>query len=92
MLAAEERGITSRNVDQMRASTDYDVQTVLSVSWDTGAGFGLSSDWAYNIIKHVGNYAEVYDRNVGSGSPIRMERGPNKLWRDGGLLFSPPIR
>lgn len=92
MLAAEERGITSRNIDQMRGSTDYDVQTVLGGNWDTGEGFGLPKDWAYNIIKHVGNYAEVYERNLGSGSPIRMERGPNKLWRDGGLQFSPPIR
>lgn len=92
MLAAEERGITSRNVDQMRVSKDFDVRRVLGSDDDTGAGFGLPKDWAYNIIKHVGNYAEVFDRNLGSASPIRMERGPNRLWRDGGLQFSPPIR
>ena len=57
-----------------------------------GQGLGLDDDWAYRIVRQVGNYAEVFERNVGSGSPLKIERGLNALWRDGGLQYAPPIR
>lgn len=93
MLTAEELNITSANVDRMRQSSqDFGVRLLLGSDGNMGSGMGLGNDWAYNIIKLVGNYAEVFDRNLGSQTPLRMERGPNALWRDGGLQFAPPIR
>jgi general L-amino acid transport system substrate-binding protein len=93
MLTAEEQGITSANVDQMRQSSqDYSVRFLLGTSGNFGSGLGLGNDWAYNIIKQVGNYAEVFERNVGIATPLGMARDQNALWKDGGLQFSPPIR
>ncbi len=57
-----------------------------------GQGLGLSDDWAYRVVKQVGNYAEVFDRNVGKGSPLSIERGLNALWKDGGIQYAPPVR
>ncbi|KMO43692.1 amino acid ABC transporter substrate-binding protein [Methylobacterium tarhaniae] len=93
MLNAEEAGITQANVDQMAKSTDNpDIKRILGTEGKYGADLGLTSDWAYRIIKLVGNYGEVFERNVGQGSPLKIQRGLNALWSKGGLQYGPPIR
>ncbi|GHE21049.1 amino acid ABC transporter substrate-binding protein [Halomonas urumqiensis] len=92
MLNAEELGITSENVDEMLESENPNIARLLGQDGNYGEGMGLEADWAYNIIKQVGNYAEAYDRNVGMDSPLEIERGVNALWTDGGLQYAPPIR
>jgi general L-amino acid transport system substrate-binding protein len=92
MIQAEEFGITSRNVDEMLASTNASVRLLLGVSPGTGAALKLGDKWAYNIIKQVGNYGESYDRNVGSGSALNIPRGLNALASQGGMQYAPPIR
>jgi general L-amino acid transport system substrate-binding protein len=93
LINAEEMGITSKNVEKMKArSRNPGVQRFLGVIGNMGKGLGLSNDWAYNIVKHVGNYGEVFDRNVGKDSPMKIERGLNALWNQGGILYAPPIR
>jgi general L-amino acid transport system substrate-binding protein len=93
MIAAEERGINSQNVDSAAVGhPDMETQQFLGVVPGNGAALGLDEKWAYNIIKTVGNYAEVFDRNVGRDSPIKLERGLNKLWTDGGLMYAPRLR
>ena len=92
MINAEELGVTSQNVDEMKASENPAVRRLLGIEGDFGQKLGLANDWAYNIIKHVGNYGEVFERNVGSRSTLKIARGVNALWRDGGLLYAPPIR
>jgi len=92
MLNAEEAGITQKNVDEMLNSKNPDALRILGKEGEFGKGLGLNNDWAYQIIKAVGNYGEVFDRNVGSGSRIKIDRGLNKLWTDGGLQYAPPIR
>lgn len=92
MLNAEELGITSKNVDAMLKSPNPDVQRLLGVTGDLGKNMGLDPKWAYNIIKQVGNYGESFDRNVGKGSPLKIDRGLNALWKDGGLQYGAPIR
>jgi general L-amino acid transport system substrate-binding protein len=92
MLNAEELGITSKNVDDMLKSPNPDIQRLLGVTGDIGQGLGLDAKWAYNIIKQVGNYGESFERNVGKGSPLGIERGLNALWKDGGLQYGAPIR
>ena len=92
MLDAEEAGISSGNVDRvLQVSRDPAVRRLLGLDQNTGASLGLKKDWAYNIIKQVGNYADSFDRNVGKGSPLTVKRGLNALWRDGGLHYAPPI-
>jgi len=92
-IAAEELGITSENVDELKASsTNPEVKRFLGVSDDLGQKLGLSRDWAYNIVKLVGNYGEIFDRNLGAKSPIGLSRGLNGLWKDGGLIIAPPFR
>jgi general L-amino acid transport system substrate-binding protein len=92
MLDAEEAGISSGNVDRvLQVSRDPAVRRLLGLDQNTGASLGLKKDWAYNIIKQVGNYADSFDRNVGKGSPLKVKRGLNALWRDGGLHYAPPI-
>ena len=92
MLDAEEAGISSSNVDHVRkVSRVPAVRRLLGLDKNTGATLGLNKDWAYNIIKQVGNYADSFDRNVGKGSPLKVKRGLNALWRDGGLHYAPPI-
>lgn len=92
-LIAEERGIDSRNVDTIRnSSTDFEVRLLLGFDGNMGEGLGLSRDWAYNIVKQVGNYAEGFERNVGRLTPLNMARGANALWNKGGLQFAPPVR
>lgn len=92
MINAEELGITSDNADEMKNSEKPDVARFMGTDGNYGEAMGLSSDWAYNIIKHVGNYAEIFDANVGKDSPLKIERGLNALWTDGGIQYAPPIR
>ena len=92
-VTAEEKGVTSANVDDMKAnSKDPEVLRLLGVEGNQGAELGLSADWAYNIIKSVGNYGEIFERNIGVNTPIGLARGLNALWTDGGLQYSPPFR
>jgi general L-amino acid transport system substrate-binding protein len=92
MVNAEELGVTQANVDQMLNSPNPEIKRLLGKEGEFGKGIGLDNDWAYRIIKHVGNYGEVYDRNVGAGSRINIARGVNNLWTKGGLQYAPPIR
>jgi general L-amino acid transport system substrate-binding protein len=93
MIIAEEKGITSANVDQMKDSSgDPEVKRLLGVEGEYGARLGLANDWAYQIIKQVGNYGESYDRNVGPNTPIGLARGVNAGWTKGGILYAPPFR
>lgn len=89
---AEELGIDSTNVDSFLGGDDPVVQNVLGETGDLGAGMGLSNDWCYQVIKQVGNYAEIYARNLGPDTPFNLPRGLNQQWTDGGLLYSPPFR
>jgi len=93
MIDAEEMGVTSRNVDDMRKNTrDPGKQRLLGLTGIKGQGLKLSDDWAYNIIKQVGNYGEMFERNVGMDSPLKIARGLNALWSKGGIQYAPPIR
>ena len=92
MINAEELGITRANVDDQMKSTNPDVKRLLGTEGKHGEGLGLTNDWAYRIIKHVGNYGETFERNVGQGSNLKISRGVNALWNKGGLQFAPPIR
>ena len=91
-IQAEEFGITSQNVDQFLNSDNPDIRRFLGVEGELGKGLGISNDFAYRVIKHVGNYGEIYARNLGPGTPLNLERGPNELWTKGGLLYAPPFR
>jgi general L-amino acid transport system substrate-binding protein len=98
-LIAEEKGITQANLDEvMKANgtdnpnADGEIQRMLGVTEKMGEGMGLSNDWAYNIIKAVGNYGEIFERNVGPNTNIKLPRGLNALWTQGGLQYAPPVR
>ena len=93
MLQAEEFGITSENVEKVKAeSTNPDVQRFLGVIEEKGKELGLPNDFAVVVIKQVGNYADSFNRNVGPDTPLKIERGLNALWKDGGLMYNPPFR
>jgi general L-amino acid transport system substrate-binding protein len=92
LIEAEERGVTSKNVDEMLKSDDPNVKRLLGVTPGMGKSLGLDEKWAYNAIKQVGNYGEIFDRNVGKNSPLKLERGLNDLWTRGGLQYAMPIR
>jgi general L-amino acid transport system substrate-binding protein len=92
LINAEEAGITQKNVDEMLNSKNPDVLRILGKEGEFGKGIGLGADWAYQVIKQVGNYGEVFDKNVGAGSRINIARGQNNLWTKGGLQYAPPIR
>ena len=92
MVNAEELGVNSKNVEEMKKSTNPDVKRLLGVEGDKGKDFGLANDWMANVIKQVGNYGEIFERNVGKGSPLKIERGLNALWNQGGLQYAPPVR
>lgn len=92
LVAAEELGVTSANVERMLASDDYDVRRLLGVEPGNGSALGLSERWAFDAIAAVGNYGEIFERHLGTASNIGLERGPNRLARDGGLMWAPPIR
>jgi general L-amino acid transport system substrate-binding protein len=92
MIEAERLEITSANVDDIRKSSKLpEVRRLLGVEGELGPMLGLPVDWSYNIIKKVGNYGESYERTVGKGSPLKLERGRQQLWTKGGLLYSPPF-
>ena len=92
MLNAEELGVTSSNVEAMKSSSNPSVKRLLGLDGSFGANMGISNNWAYHIIRTVGNYAETFERNVGKDTPLGIARGVNALWKDGGLQYAPPIR
>jgi len=92
MLDAEEFNITSKNVNQMLTSTAPEIKRFVGTEGSYGEQLGLTKDWAVRIVKLVGNYGEVFDRNVGAGSPLKIDRGLNKLWTKGGIMYAPPVR
>lgn len=92
LIEAEEKAITQANADEMKASPDPTVQALLGASPGNGAALGLDEAWALNAIKAVGNYGEIFERNVGSSTPVGLQRGLNALWNQGGLIYSPPAR
>ncbi|NKI76203.1 amino acid ABC transporter substrate-binding protein [Dickeya sp. CFBP 2040] len=93
MLNAEEMGITSQNVDQMTAKpTTPDMAHLLGKEGNFGKDLKLPADWAYKIVKQVGNYGEVFERNVGQGSELKIKRGLNELWNKGGIQYAPAVR
>ena len=92
LINAEEAGVTQANVDKMLESTNPDIRRLLGKEGEFGKGIGLEGDWAFKAIKQVGNYGEIFERNVGAGSRIKIARGLNGLWNKGGLQYAPPIR
>ncbi len=93
MITAEELGVTSANVDEMReTSQNPNVRRLLGSEGDLGTALGLEAGWASQVISHVGNYGESFDRNIGENSPLGLERGLNAQWTDGGILYAPPLR
>jgi len=92
MLNAEELGVTKANVDEMLKSPNPEIKRLLGTEGKFGETVGLTTDWVVRIIKHVGNYGESFDKNVGSGSLLKIARGQNALWTKGGLQYAPPVR
>jgi general L-amino acid transport system substrate-binding protein len=92
MLNAEEFGITKANVNDMLKSENPEIKRLLGVEGNFGEQLGLTKDWIVRIVKHVGNYGESFERNVGQGSPLKIARGLNGLWSKGGLQYAPPVR
>ena len=92
MIEAEEYGITSQNVDEMLKSDNPSIKRILGVTPGMGKALGVDEKWVYNIVKQVGNYGESFERNLGMGSPLKIARGQNALWTQGGLQYAPPIR
>jgi general L-amino acid transport system substrate-binding protein len=92
MLDAEEFGVTKSNVDEQLKSANPEIRRLLGAEGQFGQSLGLTNDWAYRIIKHIGNYGESFDRNVGEGSPLKIARGLNALWTKGGLQYGLPMR
>ena len=92
MIEAEEYGITSKNVDEMLNSENPSIKRILGVTPGMGKALGVDERWVYTIVKQVGNYGEAFERNLGMGSPLKIDRGLNKLWTEGGILYAPPIR
>jgi general L-amino acid transport system substrate-binding protein len=91
-VAADEIGITSQNIADQAQTENPDIRRFLGAEGELGAGLGLPNDFAVKIIQSVGNYDEIYNRNLGPGTPFNLERGPNALWTNGGLMYAPPFR
>ena len=89
-IEAEERGISQDNVADMVGSDNVVIARLLGAEGDLG--LGLEPDWVVDVITAVGNYGEIYERNLGPGTPFDLDRGPNSLWTEGGLLYAPPYR
>ncbi len=89
LIQAEELNINSTNINIYKNSQDLEIKNFLGKNGELGSAMGLSNDFAFRIIKHVGNYQEIYDRNI--GEPFGLARGQNALWKDGGLMYSPPF-
>jgi general L-amino acid transport system substrate-binding protein len=92
MINAEELGIDSSNVKKMKSDDNPSIKRLLGEEGNFGEELGLSNDWAYNIIAQVGNYSESYERHVGENTPLKLARGVNALWKDGGILYAAPVR
>ena len=92
LINAEELGVTQANVEEMKASENPDIRRLLGVEGDFGPMMGLTNDWAVSAIKAVGNYGEVFERNLGAGTPLQIARGLNALWNKGGIQYAPPVR
>jgi len=92
MMNAEELNVSSKNVDEALKSTNPEIKRFVGTEGNFGEQLGLSKDWAVRIVKQVGNYGESFERNVGLGSTLKIERGLNKLWTKGGIQYAPPIR
>ncbi len=92
MLDAEELGVSSKNIDESLKSTQPEIKRLVGTEGAYGEQLGVTKDWVVRIIKLVGNYGEVYHRNVGSGSKLGISRGLNRLWTKGGIQYAPPIR
>ena len=92
-IIAEEKGITQANVEELsKSASDPEVQRLLGATGTFGEDMGLGPDWAVQALKASGNYGEIFERNMGMNTPIRLERGLNRLWTDGGLIYAPPVR
>ena len=92
MVNAEEYGVTQANVDEMKNSNNPNIRRLLGVEANGADELGVGQDFCYHIVKNIGNYGEAYDRNVGKDSPLGIERGLNRLWNQGGIMFAPPLR
>ena len=92
LINAEELGVTSKNVDQMLKSQNPEIRRLLGVEGSFGESMGLTNDWVVRAVKRVGNYSEIFERNVGQGSPLKIKRGLNALWNKGGVMYAPPVR
>ena len=92
LVNAEELGITSKNIDEMASSANPEIIRFVGKEGDFGTGIGLNNEWAVQIIKGTGNYGEIFERNVGENTPLKIARGKNALWTQGGLQYAPPIR
>ena len=92
MVNAEEYGVTQANVDEMKNSNNPNIRRLLGVEANGADKLGVGQDFCYHIVKNIGNYGEAYDRNVGKDSPLGIERGLNRLWNQGGIMFAPPLR
>jgi general L-amino acid transport system substrate-binding protein len=92
MIIAEEQGLTQKNINEALGSDNPDIKKFVGTEGNYGEQLGLTKDWALRIVKHVGNYGEVFERNVGQGSPLKIQRGLNALWTKGGIQYAPPIR
>jgi general L-amino acid transport system substrate-binding protein len=92
LIEAEERGYTQANVRAYLARADPDTQRTVRISASFGRALGVGPDWALHVLEAVGNYGEMFDRNLGVNGPLKLERGLNRLWTQGGLMYSPPFR
>ena len=98
LLNAEELGVSQANVEEMKSSPNPEIKRLLGAKSEDGSaagfgtGIGLPEEWVVNIVKHVGNYGEIFERNVGTNTPLKIARGLNALWNAGGLQYAPPIR
>ncbi len=92
LIIAEELGVTSANADEMKSSKNPEIARLLGASGDLGEQLGLNADWAANAIGQVGNYGEIFEKNIGMVTPLKIARGLNQLWSKGGILYAPPAR
>jgi general L-amino acid transport system substrate-binding protein len=92
LIEAEEYGVNQANVDKMKDTTDPVVKRLLGIGDDTGKLLGLDSEWLARAVKATGNYGEIFERNVGPTSPLKLPRGVNNQWNKGGLMYAPPVR
>ena len=92
LIEAEELGINQKNINKFTTSKNARVRRFLGVVQGNGRALGLKQKWAFNVIKHMGNYGEIFERHVGKDSPLKLSRGLNAIWTEGGLMYAPPVR